>query len=226
MFAYAKLFSVDSINCSTESSAEPNLDYVTESKVDSDVSNLVPPSQKSTGAIIPVDFEEIEEELLGQLKHYPENTENLTEDKVLNLEDAPTKTGNVRVNRFSKYDDIMVASRQGDREAQYKLAYAYYEVGEGHSYRTGFNWMMKSARAGYLPAVRDLSLWYCQGIGTAVDPIRSMAWHKLAASFGVAFNPRYYQLRTCNTNLSDGDMKKVDVVFNSHRNTVARNPGW
>lgn len=174
-----------------------------------------------------VDFDHIEEELFAPSGEYATESIALSDGDIIDLTDHEKGAEDTNTSsRFREYSDLMAASMQGNREAQYKLAYAYYEMEEGHSYKTGLNWLRRSARSGYLPAMRDLSLWYCQGIGTDVDPIRSMAWYQLGGRFGVKYTSEFKSMRNCNTSLTEADQRRVKIVYDAQYETVSRNPGW
>jgi TPR repeat protein len=86
-----------------------------------------------------------------------------------------------------KIDEFSSMAKQGQVEAQFTLAEAYYfGKGTGKNLKQAFFWYEKAAQQGHLKAQRALGTMSELGEGTAKEPQKAAYWYQKSAEQGLA----------------------------------------
>lgn len=89
--------------------------------------------------------------------------------------------------RIIRFNRLREEAEQGNAQAQYHLANAYYNgIGVARNPVEGANWLLKAATQGYVHAQCDLGVMYHKGNGVTQSYPDTLKWYRLAAEKGDA----------------------------------------
>jgi len=93
-------------------------------------------------------------------------------------------------NFLEAFNTWLVGAESGDPMSQFAIATLYRKgVGVDKDLERSSKWMLKSAKAGYVEAMRNLGSSYLSGVsGFDKDIVKSVEWYEQAAIFGTYYD--------------------------------------
>ncbi|MDY6485710.1 tetratricopeptide repeat protein [Acinetobacter faecalis] len=120
----------------------------------------------------------------------------------------------IRANAQKKFDDTLRLAQKGDKKAQYDLARMYvlpFNLDIETDYKKAFEWKLKSAEQGYLPAILSVASEYGLFFGhprvVDIDDAKAFYWYQKAAQQGDRLG-----LYAVASAYASGDGVKQDII--------------